>query len=120
MTQKQKAAREKAATKLWEDDAKYNPNPNNPYAYRNGVKAAAKEIIEHPERYELYTKEYLIKHVNEVSNEAAKVGREIERKNQNNRKPLGIQETRELVNQMLAEEISFSRFVELINEGGTK
>lgn len=34
------------------------------------------------------------------------------------RKSLGIQETRELVNQMLSEEISFSRFVELINEGG--
>ena len=36
------------------------------------------------------------------------------------RKSLGIQEARELVNQMLAEEISFSRFVELINEGGVK
>lgn len=34
------------------------------------------------------------------------------------RKPLGIQEARNLVNQMLAEEISFGRFVELINEGG--
>ncbi|WP_257657688.1 hypothetical protein [Parapedobacter lycopersici] len=35
-------------------------------------------------------------------------------------KPFRIQEVRELVNQMLSEEISFSRFVELINEGGTK
>lgn len=33
------------------------------------------------------------------------------------RKGLGIQEARQLVNQMLSEEISFSRFVELINEG---
>ena len=41
---------EKAATKSWEYDAKYNPNPNNPYAYRSGFKAGAKEVIEHPER----------------------------------------------------------------------
>lgn len=34
------------------------------------------------------------------------------------RKPIGIQYARELVNQMMREEISFSRFVELINEGG--
>lgn len=33
------------------------------------------------------------------------------------RKPLGIQEARILVSQMLGDEISFSRFVELINEG---
>ena len=80
----------------------------------------AQHVIEHPERYELFTKEYLIKHVNDVANEAAKVAIEIERKSQNNRKPLGIHETRALVNIMLAEEISFSRFVELINEGGVK
>lgn len=85
------AAIDEAATKSWEDDAKYNPNPDSPYAYRNGFKAGAKEVIEHPERYGLTA-----------------------------RKPLGIQEARELVNQMLAEEISFSRFVELINEGSTK
>lgn len=36
------------------------------------------------------------------------------------RKPLGIQETRKLVNQMLAAEISISRLVEIINEGGMK
>lgn len=36
------------------------------------------------------------------------------------RKPLGIQEARSLVNQMLAEKITFSRFVELINEGGKR
>lgn len=52
---------------------------------------AANEIISHPHRYDLTA-----------------------------RKPIGIQESRELVNQMLAEEISFGRFVELINEGGTK
>lgn len=51
------AAIEEAATKSWEDDVKYNPNPDNPYAYRNGFKAGAKEVIEHPERYSLYTKE---------------------------------------------------------------
>ena len=34
------------------------------------------------------------------------------------RKGLGVQEARQLVNQMLSEEISFSRFVELINDGG--
>src|SRR5690606_3867297 len=117
---RQKAAIEEAAIRAWEADAFHNPNPNNPHAYVHGFKQGAKEVIEHPERYDLYTKEYLIKHVNEVANEAAKVGREIERKYQNNRKPLGIQEARELVNQMLAEEISFSRFVELINEGSTK
>ena len=50
----------------------------------------------------------------------SKVAIEIERKSQNSRKPLGIQEARELVFQMQTEEISFSRFVELINEGGTK
>lgn len=53
--------------------------------------AGMQEVIEHPERYGLTA-----------------------------RKSLGIQEARELVNQMMAEEISFSRFVELINEGGTK
>lgn len=85
------AAIEEAATKTWEADARHNPNPNNPHAYMYGFKQGANEVIEHPERYDLTA-----------------------------RKPLGTREARELVNQMLAEEISFSRFVELINEGGTK
>jgi len=34
------------------------------------------------------------------------------------RKPIGIIYARELMNQLMTEEISFSRFVELINEGG--
>lgn len=89
---RQKAAIEEAATKSWEDDAKYNPNPNNPYAYVYGFKQGANEVINHPEKYGLTEQ----------------------------RKPLGIQEALELVRQMLAEEISFSRFVELINEGDTK
>lgn len=42
--------------------------------------------------------------------------REFDKQN-STRKALGIQEARQLVNQMLSEEISFSRFVELINEG---
>lgn len=61
------------------------------YARHQGFTAGAQHVIEHPERYDLTA-----------------------------RKPLGIQETLELVRQMLDEEISFSRFVELINEGGTK
>ncbi len=47
------AAIEEAAIKAWEADARHNPSPNNPYAYRNGFKAGANEVIEHPERYDL-------------------------------------------------------------------
>lgn len=85
------AAIEEAAIKAWEADARHNPSPNYPYAYHNGFKAGANEVIEHPERYGLTTY-----------------------------KPIGAQEVLELVRQMLAEEISFSRFVELINERCTK
>lgn len=59
-------------------------------AYECFIKGA-EHVIEHPERYGLTA-----------------------------RKPIGAQEVLELVRQMLAEEISFSRFVELINERGTK
>lgn len=50
---RQKVAIEVAATEAWEADARHNPIPNNPYAYRNGFGAGAKEVIEHPERYDL-------------------------------------------------------------------
>jgi hypothetical protein len=119
MTTLQLSAIEEAAEK-WAKEENYHPSEKGYYHAYGGFDAGAKEVIEHPERYELFTKEYLIKHVNDVANEAAKVAIEIERKSQNNRKPLGIHETRALVNIMLAEEISFSRFVELINEGGMK
>src|SRR5690606_31101391 len=47
------AAIEEAATKSWEADARHNPNPNNPHAYRNGFRAGAKEVIYNPEKYGL-------------------------------------------------------------------
>lgn len=90
MQDSQKAAIEEAAKKSWEEDARHYSNPCDLYAYNYGFKQGASEVIDHPEKYRL-----------------------------TDRKPLGIQETRELVNQMLAEEISFSRFVELINKRGT-
>lgn len=67
---RRKAAIEEAAIKAWEADAKHNPNPNNPFAYRNGFKAGAKEVIEHPERYELYTKEQITKSISEGYDQA--------------------------------------------------
>lgn len=91
LTEQQKAAIEEAAKKSWEEDARHTSSPCDLYAYNYGFKQGASKVIDHPEKYGLTS-----------------------------RKTLGTQEARELVNQMLAEEISFSRFVELINEGSTK
>jgi len=90
MTNKTKAAIEEAAKRHAYNCDPDNVNPPKWADHYFSFKAGVKEAIEHPERYGLTA-----------------------------RKQIGIQEARELVNQMLAEEISFSRFVELINEGGT-
>lgn len=89
---RQKAAIDEAAEKLTQTVIARDKPVGNEKAKSNAKKWALRgmqEVIEHPERYALTS-----------------------------RKPIGVQEARELVNQMLAEEISFSRFVELINEGG--
>ena len=49
------AAIDEAATKSWEDDAKYNPTPNNPYAYVYGFKAGAQTILDNPGEWGLYS-----------------------------------------------------------------
>ena len=67
---------------------KFAPIDKECYEDNAGFIAGALHVIEHPERYDLTT-----------------------------RKPLGIQEASELFDQAFTEQISFSRFVELINEG---
>ncbi len=86
------AAIEEAAIKAWEADARHNPNPNNPHAYRNGFRAGAKEVIYNPEKYGLILYEDVNQLFDKRADESAmafrKMRDELEAENQRLREAL--------------------------------